>query len=79
VARPKLGEGAGHLIFLSEDMVELEAVEFLLQLPNLLLVCVHARVMAVQLSHNLVDDELRFFTDVKPPNPKFSDDTHTVD
>jgi hypothetical protein len=79
VARPKPGEGVGHLIFLSEDMVELKAVKFLLQFPNFLLVCVHARVMTVQLSHNLIDDELRFFADVKPPNPKFSDDAHTID
>jgi hypothetical protein len=33
--------GCDNLIVLSEDMVELEAIEFLLQLPNLLPVCSH--------------------------------------
>jgi hypothetical protein len=54
------------VIVLAEDMVELEAVEFLLQLSYLLPVCSHAGVMIVRLSHDITDDELRVSTDVKP-------------
>jgi hypothetical protein len=74
VARPELGEGVSYLIVSLEDMLELKVVKFLLQLPNLLLVCSHLGVMTVPLSHDLVDDELRVSTDVKPLNPKFGGD-----
>jgi hypothetical protein len=60
-------------------MVELEAIKFLLQLPNLLPVCGHAGVRIVRLSHDLIDDKLRVSVDVKPLNPKFGSDAHTVD
>jgi hypothetical protein len=36
VAQPEMGEGVGCLIVSPEDMVELEAVEFLHQLADLL-------------------------------------------
>jgi hypothetical protein len=42
-----LGEGVGCLIVLLEDMVELETIKLLLQLPNLLPVCHHAGVVTV--------------------------------
>jgi hypothetical protein len=67
-----LGEGVGCLIVLPEDMVELETIELLLQLPNLLPVCHHAGVVTVWLSHDLVDDELRVIMDVKLLNPVMS-------
>jgi hypothetical protein len=35
-ARPELNKGVSCLVVSPEDMVELEAIEFLLQLPNLL-------------------------------------------
>jgi hypothetical protein len=78
-ARPELVEGIGYLVVSPEDMVELKVVKFLLQLPNLLSVCSHAGVMIVWLSHDLIDDELRVFADVKPMNPKFSGDAQTID
>jgi hypothetical protein len=74
MARPESGEDLGHLVVSSEDMVRLKPIKFLLQLPNLLSECSHARVTTVRLSHNLIDDELRVSTDVKPLNPKFNGD-----
>jgi hypothetical protein len=47
VARPEPGEGVGRLVVSPEDMVELDAIEYLLQLPKLLLVCSHVEVMTV--------------------------------
>jgi hypothetical protein len=79
MTRPKPGEGVGYLIVSPEDMVEFETIVFLLQLPNLLLICSHVGVMIVRLSHDLIDDELRVSVDVKPLNPKFSGDVQTVD
>jgi hypothetical protein len=55
VARPETGEGIGNLIVSSDDTMELETIELVLQLPNLLLVCHHEGVVAVRLSHDLVD------------------------
>jgi hypothetical protein len=78
-AWPKPSEGVGCLIVSSEDMVELEAVELLLQVSNLLEVCSHEWVTIVWLSHNLIDDELRVSTDVKLLNPKFSCNAQSVD
>jgi hypothetical protein len=60
-------------------MVELEAIKFLLQFPNILPVCGHKGVMIVRLSHDLIDDKLRVSVDVKSLNPMFSGDAHTID
>jgi hypothetical protein len=60
-------------------MVELKTVEFSLQLSYLLPVRSQARVMTVQLPHDLFDDELRVSTDIKPLNPKLGSDAQTVD
>jgi hypothetical protein len=60
-------------------MMELEIIKLFLQPPNLLSICHHARVMAVRLSHDLVDDELRVTVDMKPLNPEFSGDAQAVD
>jgi hypothetical protein len=57
-AGPDLGEGVGCLIVSPEDMMKLEAIELLLQLPDLLSVCRHMGVTSVRLPHDLVDDEL---------------------
>jgi hypothetical protein len=59
--------------------VELKAIEFLLQLPNLLPLCVHVGVTTISHSHKLIDDELKVSADLKPLNTKFGDDVQTVD
>jgi hypothetical protein len=58
----------------SEDMVELETIEFLLQPPYLLPVCHHMGVVIARLSNYLIDNKLRVSMDVKPLNPKFGGD-----
>jgi hypothetical protein len=74
MAQSELGEGVGCLIVSLEDMMELKTIELLFQHPDLLLVCRHAGVMVVRLSHDLVDDELIVATDVKSFNPELSGD-----
>jgi hypothetical protein len=64
-AQPEPSEGIGCLVVSSGDMMKLETIEFFLQPPYLLPVCCHAGVTIVRLSHYLIDDELRVFTDVK--------------
>jgi hypothetical protein len=64
------GEGVGHFVVSSEDMMELEIIELFLQAPNLLSTCHDAGVTTVQLSHDLVDDELKVVVDVQPLNPE---------
>jgi hypothetical protein len=64
------GEGVGRFVVSSEDMMELEIIELFLQAPNLLSTCHDAGVMTVQLSHDLVDDELKVVADVQPLNPE---------
>jgi hypothetical protein len=78
-AQPTPGEGVGYLIVSLEDMVELEAIELLLQLSNLLPICSHVGVAIVRLSHNLIDDELRVSADVEPLNLRFDGDAQTID
>jgi hypothetical protein len=46
-------------------MMMLETIELLLELSDLLSVCHHEVVAAVQLPHDLVDNKLRVATDVK--------------
>jgi hypothetical protein len=47
VARLEPGEGIGCLVISPEDVVELKAIEFILQLPNIPPVCNHAGVVIV--------------------------------
>jgi hypothetical protein len=63
VTRPESGEDVGHLIVTSEDMIKFKTVKLLLKLSYLLAVCIHARVVAIRLPHDLVDDELRVTKD----------------
>ena len=50
------------------DVIEFEAVEFVLQLSNLLTVHNHLGIMAARLLHDLVDDQLRVAPDVEASN-----------
>jgi hypothetical protein len=59
--------------------MDLKAVKFLLQLPNLLPICSHAGVTIVRVYHDLIDDNLRVSMDVKTLNPKFINNAQTVD
>jgi hypothetical protein len=79
VARSEPGEGVSCLVLPQEDMVDVETIELLLQLPNLMSVCCHVGVTIVQLSHDLVDDKLRVAAYKKPLNPMFSGDAQAID
>jgi hypothetical protein len=60
-------------------MTKFKAIELLFMLSNLLTVCCHVGVMIVRLPDDLVDDELRVTTDVKPLDPKLDGDAQAVD
>ena len=60
-------------------MVKLEAVEFFLQASDCFAVCVHLGIVAARLFHDLVDDESRVASDVKPFDPKLDRDVETID
>jgi hypothetical protein len=47
-------------------MMKFKIIELLLKPSYLLMICRPTGVKAVQLPHDLVDDELRVITDVKP-------------
>jgi hypothetical protein len=79
MARPEVGEGIGRFVVSLEDMMKFETIEILLELSYLLTICHHARVTAVWLSNDLVDDKLWVTTDVKPLDPKLSGDAQVVD
>ena len=46
-------------------MVELEAIELVLQLADLSAICSHLDIMAAQLLYDLVDDQLGVAPDVE--------------
>jgi hypothetical protein len=53
----------------SGDVVELEPVELVLQVPNLIAVGFHLRVAAVGVLHDLINDELRVTASVEASDP----------
>ena len=55
----------GHLIEAPRDVIELEAVELVLQPVNFLIVCSHLGFVAVRLLHDLVDDQLGISSNVE--------------
>jgi len=60
-------------------VVKLEAVEFFLQASDRFAVRVHLGIMAARLFHDLVNDESRIASDLKPFNPKLDHDVETID
>ena len=58
-------ERVGRFIEAPRDVIEFEAVEFVLQTSDLLTVCLHLGVVAARLFHDLVDDQLRVAPDVE--------------
>ena len=59
-------EKIGSIVVLSGDMMQLDLLEFVLELVHLLAVCYHEGVFAGGLLHDLVNDQLRVTTDVEP-------------
>ena len=56
-------------------MIEFEAIEFVLQLSDFLAVRSHLSVMAAQLLHDLVDDQLRVALDVEASDAQLDGDS----
>jgi len=60
-------------------VVKLEGVELFLQASDRFTVRVHLGIMAARLFHDLVNDESRIASDLKPFNPKLDRDVETID
>jgi hypothetical protein len=61
------------------NVVELEPVELVFQVPNLIAVGFHLRVTTVGVLHDLVDDELRVTASVEASDPQLDGDAQPVD
>jgi hypothetical protein len=78
-ARRHFCQLVGCLVESSRDVVELEAIELILQLSNPLAVRGHLGVEAAQLFHDLVDDRSRVTSNVKSLNAQLNGDAQAVD
>ena len=67
-SRCDLSEFIGRLVVASGDVDKLKAVEFVLELMYLLVVCLHFWIVAARGLHYLVDDKLRVASNVEAPN-----------
>ena len=65
----------GRLIEAPWDVIEFEAVEFVLQPLDLLAVRSHLGVVAARLLHDLVDDQLGVTLDVKASDAQLDGDS----
>ena len=69
----------GDIIVLSRDMMQLDPLEFVLELAHLLAVCYHEGAFARGLLHDLVDDQLRVAANVESCSAKLDGDAQSVD
>ena len=60
-------------------MVELEAIELVLQLSDLMTIRSHLGVVVACLLHDLVDDQLRVASDVKLSDAQLNGDAQAID
>ena len=67
------------IIVLSGDMMQLDSLEFVLELAHLLLVCYHEGAFVGGLLHDLIDDQLRVAANVESCCTKFDGDVESVD
>ena len=67
------------IIVLSEDMMQLDPLKFVLELAHLLAVCCHEWAFAGGLLHDLVKDKLRVTVDVESCCAELDGDTKLVD
>ena len=56
LARCSFRKRVSYLVETPRDVIELEAIELVLQLTDFLVVCSHLGVMVAQLLHDLVND-----------------------
>ena len=67
-------ERVGHLVETPWNVVELEAVELVLQLVDFSAICSHLGVVAARLLHDLVDDQLGVTLDIKASDTQLNGD-----
>jgi len=67
-------EKIGDIIVLSGDVMQLDSLEFVLELAHLLVVCCHEGAFAEGLLHDLVNNQLRVTADVESRNAKLDGD-----
>jgi len=60
-------------------VVKFEAVELFLQAPDCFAIRVHLGIVTARLFHDMVNDESRVASDVKPFDPKLDRDMETID
>ena len=73
-ARCCLRKHIGHLIEASWDVIEFEAIEFVLQPSDFLAVRSHLGIVVAQLLHDLVDDQLGVALDVEASDAQLDGD-----
>ena len=64
----------GGIVVLSGDVMQLDPLEFVLELAHLLVVCYHEGAFAGGLLHDLIDDKLRVAMNVESCGTKFDGD-----
>ena len=74
-----LREHIGRLVEAPWDVIEFEAVEFVLQPLDFLVVWSHLGVVIARLLHDLVDDQLGVAPDVKASDAQLDGDVQAVD
>ena len=67
------------IVVLSGDMMQLDPLEFVLELAHLLAVCCHEGAFAGGLLHDLVNDQLRVTADVESCRAELDGDVQPVD
>ena len=65
----------GRFVEAPGDVIEFEAVEFVLQTSDLLTVCLHLGVVAARLFHDLVDDQLRVAPNIEASDAQLDGDS----
>ena len=65
----------GYFVEAPWDVIELEAVESVLQPLDFLAVCLHLGVVAARLLHDLVDDQLGVASDIETSDAQLDSDS----
>ena len=64
----------GRLVETAWNVVELKAVELILQLAEFLAICFHLGIVAAQFLHDLADDQLGVASDVEASDAQLDGD-----
>jgi hypothetical protein len=64
---------------LARDVVELDAIEFVLEGAHSIVVCFHFLIVAAHILHDLVNHELRISPDIKALDAYFGGDSEVAE